>query len=382
MSNRYPGEIRDPETGKLDPKEIWYKFRAAFAVLLSLAVLVGAGWFVYTKAQSAWMSYRTADDYVGEGVAPVVVEIPKGATITDIANILVQADVIKTTKAFTQEAAANADSAKIGYGKYNLKTQVPAKVALAMLLDTRNMVHNRMTLKEGLRLTDSVAAISKATGVSTKDLDAALKNWKKLGLPVWAKRGAEGFVFPDTYEIPDKPTATSVLKMTTTQFNKVADSIGFQDGATALKVTPYEALIVASIVEKETFKADDRPKVAQVIYNRLAKGMKLEFDSTVAYANNKSGVLNLTSKELNIDSPYNTRRFKGLPPGPISNPGQAAMQAAINPAQGDWLYFITVNPKTGETLFTSDYNEFLQGKQQYLQWCAASDANHKVCYGK
>ena len=136
MSSRYPGEIRDPETGKLDPKELWYKFRAAFAVVLSLAVLVGAGWFVYAKAHDAWMNYRTAEDYIGEGVAPVVVDIPKGATISQIGDILVQADVVRTKKAFTKEAAANADSAKIAYGKYNLKTQLPAKVAPSLQWST------------------------------------------------------------------------------------------------------------------------------------------------------------------------------------------------------------------------------------------------------
>ncbi|MGC3993363.1 MAG: endolytic transglycosylase MltG [Propionicimonas sp.] len=290
MSNRFPGEIRDPETGKLDLKEVWYKFRSAFAVLLSLSVFIGGGWFVYTKAHDAWLDYRTAEDYIGEGVDPVEVDIPKGATISDIANILVQADVVKTTKAFTREAAANADSAKIAYGRYALKTQLPAKVALAMLLDPANIVHNRMTLKDGLRLSQQVTAISKASGVTTKSLEAALKDWKKLGLPSWAERAARGFISPDTYELPDKPTASTVLKLTTKQFNNVADEIGFQDAATALGYTPYEVLTMASIIEKEAgTNDDDRAKIARVFYNRLDSGMKLQSDATVAYANNITG---------------------------------------------------------------------------------------------
>jgi len=107
MSNRYPGEIKDPETGKVDLKEVWYKVRSAFAVLLSLAVFVGGGWFIYSKAQAAWMDFRTAEDYIGEGVAPVEVTIPAGSTTTQIASILVQADVVKTAKAFTRGEAAN-----------------------------------------------------------------------------------------------------------------------------------------------------------------------------------------------------------------------------------------------------------------------------------
>jgi UPF0755 protein len=383
MSSRYPGEIRDPETGKLDYKELWYKFRSAFAVLLSLAVFIGGGWFIYSKAHDAWMDYRTAEDYIGEGVTPVEVTIPKGSTISDIANILVQADVVKTTKAFTREAAANADSSKIAYGRYNLKTQLPAKTALAMLLDPKNIVHNRMTLKDGQRLSQAVAAMVKASGVSKKDFDKALKDWKKLGLPSWAKRGAEGFIFPDTYELPDKPTAKSVLKLTTDQFNNVANSIGFQDGAATLKLSPYEVLVLASIIEKEAGPNDeDRAKIARVFYNRLAQGQKLQSDATVAYANNITGRVATTDKERALKSPYNTYYVKGLPAGPISSPSKKSMEAALHPADGNWMYFMVVNLDTGETVFSQDLAGQAAAKQQYQQWCLASQANRDKCNGK
>ncbi len=383
MSSRYPGEIRDPETGKLDYKELWYKFRSAFAVVLSLAVFIGGGWFIYSKAHDAWMDYRTAEDYIGEGVTPVEVTIPKGSTISDIANILVQADVVKTTKAFTREAAANADSAKIAYGRYNLKTQLPAKTALAMLLDPKNIVHNRMTLKDGQRLSQAVAAMAKASGVPKKDFDKALKDWKKLGLPSWAKRGAEGFIFPDTYELPDKPSAKSVLKLTTDQFNNVANSIGFQDGAAALKLSPYEVLVLASIIEKEAGPNDeDRAKIARVFYNRLAQGQKLQSDATVAYANNITGRVATTDKERALKSPYNTYYVKGLPVGPISSPSKKSMEAALHPADGNWMYFMVVNLDTGATVFSQDLAGQAAAKQQYQQWCLASQANRDKCNGK
>ncbi len=386
MSSRYPGEIRDPETGKLDPKEIWYKVRAAFAVLLSLAILGGGGWYVYTKVHDAWMDYRTAEDYVGEGVAPVEVSIPKGATISDIADILVQADVVKTTKAFVREAAANGNPA-IKYGKYNLKTQLPSKVALAMLLDTKNMVHNRMTLRDGQRLEQAVTTMAKATGLPEKNFTKALKDWKKLGLPVWAKRGAEGFIFPDTYELPDKPTATAVLKLTTTQFNAVADDIGLQDGATALGMSPYEVLTMASIIEKEAGTNDeDRAKIARVFYNRLDPKLwpigKLQSDATVAYANNITGRVFTTAKERALKSAYNTYYVKGLPAGPITSPSRKSLEAAINPAEGDWLYFTVVNLDTGETLFANTITEQNANVAKLQQWCTASQANRDKCNGK
>ncbi|MBA3021302.1 endolytic transglycosylase MltG [Propionicimonas sp.] len=382
MSNPNPGEWRDPDSGQIDYKEVGYRARSAFAVILSFVVLLGGGWFVFSKAQAAWMDYRTAEDYLGDGVAAVVVVIPKGATSTKIAEILVQADVVKSAKAFNRAASANPNSKSIQAGKYNLKTQLPAATALNMLLDKANLVRTRMTLKEGKWIEQQTAVMAKASGVPEADFKAAYKDWKNLGLPKWAKNGLEGFLFPDTYELPDQPTASAVIKVATSQFEQVATGLDIEARAQKLKLTPYQALIAASIVEKEVFKADDRPKVARVIYNRVKAGMPLGMDSTIAYAVRKTGVMNLTDADLAVNSPYNTRKHKGLPPGPISNPGKAAIEAALNPADGDWIYFITVNPSTGETLFTADYNEFLAGKDKYLQWCQANDANHKVCYGK
>jgi UPF0755 protein len=386
MSNRYPGEIRDPETGKLDLKEVWYKVRSAFAVLLALSVFVGGGWFVYSKAHDAWMAYRTADDYIGEGGAPVEVTIPKGKAIADIGKILVDDGVIKTVKAFTSAAAANGNP-NIAYGRYTLKLQIPAKVALSMLLDPKNQIHNRMTLKDGQRLSQAVTAMSKASGVPVKDFNAALKDWKKLGLPNWAKRGAEGFIFPDTYELPDKPTAASVISLTTTQFNSVADSLAIQDGAAAMKLTPYQIVVMASIIEREAGTNDeDRAKIARVFYNRLNPTLwptgKLQSDATVAYANNITGRVATTAKERALKSPYNTYYVKGLPVGPISSPSKKSMEAALHPADGNWLYFMVVNLDTGETVFSADQTGQAQAFQQYQQWCMASQANRDKCNGK
>jgi UPF0755 protein len=382
MSNRSPGEIRDPETGKLDYKEIWYKVRAAFAVLLSLAVLGGGGWYIYSKGHDAWMEFRTAEDYIGNGVDPVQVTVPKGATLREISDILFAANVVKTAKAFDREAEANADSKQIQAGKYNLKTQLPAKTALAMLLDPKNIVRNRVTLKDGVRLSVQVAALSKATGVSEKDFNAKLKDWKKLGLPTWAKNGAEGFVFPDTYELPDKPTAASVLKLATDQFNAVAADLNMENSASALGYSPYEALVMASIIEKEAgVKDEDRAKIARVFYNRLQQGIKLQSDATVAYANNIPGRVTTTDAERALKSPYNTYYVKGLPVGPITSPSKKSIDAALRPEPGEWLYFAVVNLDTGETKFSNDLDGHNAVVAEWQAWCAQSDANKKKCFG-
>ncbi|MGV8907864.1 MAG: endolytic transglycosylase MltG [Propionicimonas sp.] len=382
MSNRSPGEIRDPETGKLDPLEIWYKVRAAFAVVLSLAILGGGGWLVYSKGHDVWMEYRTAEDYIGNGVDPVQVTVPKGASLAQISELLVTAKVVKTAKAFIKEAAANGDPA-IAYGRYNLKTELPAKVALAMLLDPKSQLHDRITLKDGLRLSTQVTALAKATKLPEKDFNTQLKNWKKLGLPTWAKRGAEGFIFPDTYELPDKPTAASVLKQATGQFNSVADELKLEDEATVLGYSPYQVVVMASIIEKEAgLNDEDRGKIARVFYNRLAQGTKLESDATVAYANNITGRVFTTKAERELDSPYNTYLYKGLPVGPITSPSKKSLDAALHPAQGDWLFFTVVNLDTGETLFANTLDEHNANGLKLQEWCQASQANRDKCNGK
>ncbi len=368
--------IRDSETGRISGKEVWLRFRSAFAVLLSVGVLVGGVGFAATQIQKAWTEFRTVEDYEGQGVDPVEVAIAKGTTLSQIADILVQHDVIKTAKAFDREAAANADSKNIQAGRYKLKTQLPAKLALSMLLDKGNMIRDWMTITEGQRQDVVVSQMSKASGVPAEKLNATLKNWKKMGLPKWAKKGAEGFLFPDTYELPNSPSADAVVKLTTKQFAKVAKTIDLEGKAKKLGITPYQAMVVASIIEKEVFRDEDRPKVARVIYNRLKKGEKLGMDSTAIYASWKAG---LEKTDLNLDSPYNTRVNKGLPPTPINSPGKAALEAAVNPAKGKWLYFVTTNLQTGETEFYAEYGDFLKGKAKFQAWCAESEENRKLC---
>lgn len=387
MSDRNPGRIKDPETGKIDPKEVWYKLRSAFAVLLSLGVLGAGGWIVYDKAQSAWQSLQTSEDYEGAGVDPVVVTIPKGATLAQISDILVVADVVKTAKAFDKEAAANEESMKIQAGKYNLLTKVPARTALAMLLDKKNMVRNWMTLAEGKWVSQQVGALSKATGLPKADFEAAIKDWKSLGLPKWAKNGLEGFLFPDTYEVPDKPTAAAVLKMATKQFSAVANDLDLVNGAKAEGLSPYEVVVMASVIEKEAGPNDeDRAKIARVFYNRLKAnsgfGGKLQSDATVAYANKITGRVFTTAAERKLDSPWNTYKYAGLPKGPITSPSKKSLEAALHPADGNWTYFMVVNLDTGETLFTNSLKEHNANGDKLQEWCAASQANRDKCNGK
>jgi UPF0755 protein len=381
MSNRFTRELKDPETGRWSGREIWIRVRSGLAVLLSLGVLVGGGWFVYDKASEFWSGFHTADDYEGEGIEPVVVDIPKGSSISAISSILVEAGVVKSAEAFDEEASANNDSEHIQAGRYQLKTQMPAKLALAWLLDPSHQVHNRMTLVEGQRLDQMVAAMAKASKVPAKEFNALLKKWKKLQLPTWARNGAEGFISPDTYELADKTTAAEVLDAPLEQFIAVMEDLEFEKGAKELGITPYQALIVASIIEKEAGADEYRAKVARVIYNRLADGEKLQLDSTVAYAANITGRVSTTDEERKIDSPWNTYVVSGLPKGPISSPSRKSLEAAIHPADGPWKFFVTVDLDTGETEFNETLDQHNASVAKWTAWCSKSDANSKKCYG-
>lgn len=373
-------ELRDPETGRLLPKEVWYRVRGAVAVVLSLAVLLGGGWFVYGKVNDAWIAFRTVEDYIDpEGAADVVVEVPQGASTNTIAEILLAADVIKTAKAFQSAAANDPNVRKIQYGLYKLRTQIPAKIALQMLLDPANQIKNQFQIREGQRFSQVLTGLAETTKVTEKAFRDALKNRKQFGLPSWIGASNEGFIFPDTYNLPLKPNAVSVLKLPINQFNKTLDDLAFEDRAKALGHKPYDVLIVASIIEREVFRSEDRAKVSRVFYNRLKEGMPLQSDATVAYANNVTGRVFTTPKERDIKSPYNTYKYKGLPPGPITAPAKAALDAALNPEDGDWLFFVPINLDTGETVFSTTFAEHQKAVAQLQAWCLASAANKKKC---
>lgn len=383
MSGSNPGEWRDPETGEVDYKEVGYKARSAFAVILAFVVLVGGGWFLFSKAAAAWKEYSTADDYDGTGVAAVVVVIPKGANASKIGEVLVAAGVVKSTKAFNHAAAANPNSKQIQAGKYNLKTQLPAATAVAMLLDVNNLVRNWMTLKDGRRVEQQIPVIAKAANLSEDEVKAAVKDWKNLGLPKWAKNGLEGFLFPETYEIPDGGNAQAVIKVATKHFDDVATSLNLEASAANVKLTPYEVVVLASVIEREAGTNDaDRPKIARVFLNRLQQNRKLESDATVAYANNITGRVFTTDAERALNSPYNTYYVKGLPKGPITSPSKKSLDAVLHPADGDWLFFTVVNLDTGETLFTNNLTEHQANGEKLQAWCAASQANRDKCNGK
>lgn len=384
MARRYKEpSLRDPETGQWDRREVLHRLKGALAVLLAVIVMGGGVWFVADKIGDAWIAFRTADDYIGDGVADIEVVIPKGANVNTIAALLKEKDVVKSTKAFVDAASLRPDDAKkLQAGKYKLRTQVSGAKAFEMLLDPKNISRTFVRLSEGMRMERQFELISKTTKIPVDQFTAAAKQTDKLGLPAYAQGRPEGFFFPDTYELPEKPTALGILQMATKQYAKVAEDLDLEGRAEELGITPYEAVIVASIMEREVSRDEDRPKVARVIYNRLKEKMPLQLDSTVAYAVNSKGTIWTTENQRNVNSPYNTylpANAGKLPPGPISSPARKSLEAALNPDDGDWLFFMPQNLDTGETVFTNTPQEHEAAVKKFHEWCNATPENKKKC---
>lgn len=353
-------------------KKILYHAKSTFAVLLSIAILVTIAWVGYKTVRNAYLDYKSADDYLSVQGEPLVFTVPQGASVNEIGSLLVEEDIIKSQKAWKSAVAKLGADASFHAGRFNLNHQMPASDAAAILSDPTKVIRVMVTIPEGLRMTDQWPLITKAIPqIPQKDLEALGKDPKVLGLPSWAGNKAEGFLYPETYEVDDTPTATELMTAQVAQFTKVTTELNFEDRAKTLGLTPMQVLTIASIAEKEALD-DDMAMVTQVFYNRIAKKMPLQSDATVVYANNIKGRLTTTDEERALDSPYNTYKYPGIPPGPISNPGKLALNAALNPTQHDYLYFVVVDPSTGETEFNVTLAEHDKSVLKFQAWCQAN----------
>lgn len=333
-----------------------YRRRRGLAVLVVLGLLAAIGYGGARLYDSAF----GVPDYAGRGSGQVLVQVQPGDSAADIGAALLGKEVVKSVKAFTRAAAKDDRSRGIQPGYYQLRLRMSGAAALALLLDPASRVRGRVTVPEGLPLSKVVDRLVRDTELERADVVAALANPAVLGLPSWARNRPEGFLFPATYDVEPGSGAVDALQQMTQKFAEVAAALDLEARAAALGLTPYQAVVVASLVEAETHVDGDRAKVARVVLNRLAKGMPLQFDSTINYVRTERKA-RLSLSDLKQESPYNTYQHTGLPPTPINAPGEASLEAALGPAAGDWLYFVVVS-KDGTSLFTGDYQEFLRAK--------------------
>ncbi len=340
--------------------------RRLFAVLLTLVVLGGllAGVFYGGRAiMGAFSSFSTdVPDYEGSGRGSVEIRINSGDTASDIATALLESDVIASERAFQNAATANPDSRAIQPGLYSVRMEMSAEAALQLLLDPASRVTDLVTIPEGFTVEQVLPVLAEATDIALGDYQAAAGDVAGIGLPGYARGRLEGFLYPSTYELDPEQGATQVLQSLTTQFTTTAGQLQLEERAPSLGLTPYEVVVVASMIQSESRIDSERPMIARVIYNRLAQGIPLGIDATSAYELNKPGT-ELTTEDLQNDTPYNTRINLGLPPTPISNPGEASLEAALSPAVGPWIYYV-LEDEEGNHFFTESAAEFEAAKAQ------------------
>ncbi|GAA1282842.1 endolytic transglycosylase MltG [Brachybacterium alimentarium] len=352
-------------------------FRAVLPILLVLAVLGGLGFGGvqgYRWLTSNVSVEQEAADYPGPGSGEVIVEVAQGDTGTDIAEALVEADVIKSPGPFVNIFSNTREAAAIEPGVYRLQQQMTSAGALDALLDPSNLAGHRVIIPEGLNLTQIWPLLSEATDIPVEDFEEASVDYTEYGIPKNSADSLEGYLWPGRYDIPEDATAEDVIQM-------MWDSMEKQLVARDIPEDKWhEKLTVASLAQLEVRESDDYGMVVRTIYNRLegvgeAEGtpMPLQFDSTIHFLTGKAASVGTTSAERKTKSPYNTYLNTGLPPGPIGAPGAETLDAAADPPEGDWLYFVTVNTDTGETKFAATWAEHEENVKEWQDWAATKD---------
>ena len=343
------------------------------AVLVALAVVVGVSYFAVTRGVELIRDqFSDPADFEGPGRGRVIFEVEKGDSVADMGRGLKAAGVVASVQAFLNAAQAEPDATSIQVGFYRMQKEMPAADALDVLIDPDNILRNTITVPEGLRVEDIVRVLVKETDFTAQQYQRVLDDPARIGLPDYAEGNPEGYLFPSTYDFGPKETPASILSTMVDRWRQAAEEANLEEAAAELGYTPHEVMTVASLVEAEAARQEDRGKVARVIYNRLegeeTNGL-LQIDATVNYAADQDLGAVPTTEDLEIDSPYNTYKNPGLPPGPIEAPGDAAIEAAADPSEGDWYYYVTVNLRTGETKFAETYEEFLTYKNELREYC-------------
>lgn len=347
--------------------------RSVTVLVLCLALVGGAGFVVWSVFGGLFSGgsgdEQTVSDYPGPGSGEVQVTVASGDTGGAIATTLHDAGVVATTKAFTDAYASNAAATGIQPGTYTLLLQMKATDAVNALLDAENRVSNRATIPEGYTASQIYQRMYEITGIPVADFEAAAADPAAIGLPAEANGNPEGWLFPATYEVEPGSSAASVLSQMVARTASILTDRGVPQDQ-------WETVLnKASIVEREGKLDEDRAKVARAIENRLSDGMLLQIDAINAYGLGIPGTQLTTADTSGAQppyNPYNSYKVAGLPPTPIANPGEVSIDAVLNPAQGPWRYWVTVNLDTGETKFAETYPEHQEYVQELREWQAAN----------
>ncbi|MWB98404.1 endolytic transglycosylase MltG [Agromyces sp. MMS17-SY077] len=338
----------------------------ALLVILALGVV---GYFMLKGPVEDFMAqFEPAADYTGAGTGEVDFTIESGDDGGTIATNLYEQGVTASYDAFYDLVAQ--ENPTFYPGVFRLANEMSARSALDALLDDANRMENTFVVTEGMWARDALALAAEGTGIPIEELQAAAADPAALGLPAEATN-VEGFLFPATYSFGPDATAAEVVGA------MVDRSMQAYDAAGVAPADRWRTAIIASMLEREAGLRDDYYKVSRVIQNRLDPAQfpsgLLQFDSTVHYGLGDDTVITTTDAQRNDPANvYNTYVHPGLPPGPIGNPGDLAIDAALHPADGTWIYFVTVNLDTGETVFSTTLAEHEAAVEQYQAWLRAN----------
>jgi UPF0755 protein len=309
-----------------------------------------------------FLSLQPRNDFPsGKAGAEIEFLIEDGELGSSIATNLESKGVIKSAAKFVEEFTKDPKAQGISAGSHSIEINIPVKTAIAQLLDPKRL-NNLLVVKEGSSLSDVLGLLRSNEHISKTDTSyASVKS-----LFPKSTKSLEGSLFPARYSFEDNISIANALNLMVAKANTEYEKTGLFAGYEKYK--PFDLLIIASMVQIEGDPATFS-RVARVIYNRLRIGMPLQLNATLQYATNSRGKIMLSNKATKLNSPYNTYKYLGLPPTPISNPSLDAIEATLKPASGDWLYFITVAPR--DTRFTKDFAEFSNWNTEFNNNVAA-----------
>jgi UPF0755 protein len=333
--------------------------RRRLIVIIAFAVVaLGVFGYLNRSAIRSGFDQFIGNDYTGTGYSSVLVEINPGDNGETIATSLVEMGVVKNFRTI-YKLILDANP-KFYPGTYKLHLHMSAQSALDALLDPNGSVTNRILIKEGLRANVILDKLAASTGIARSDFSAAAKQRAAIGLPADAV-SIEGYLFPATYTFSPKATAVSILKTMISRMQDELDKFGVKDA------DRHRVLTLASVIQKEARQEPDFYRVSRVFLNRIRQGMHLQSDATVSYGVDGNTV-NTSAADRANNNGFNTYLNAGLPIGPISSPGAVAIDAALHPASGSWLFFCAINLETGETVFSRTLAEHEKAVALWRAW--------------
>ena len=339
--------------------------RRTTTIVVICVLVFGFGGFFGLRAAGGVFDdlFGPKGDYEGQGTEEVLIEIAPGSSARTVANQLVEEGVIMNSEPFLDEVERR--DATIQAGTWTMRKKMSSEAAVEALINP--IAPPKITVAEGKQV-EEIKSIMIESGMSADQVDKAIddKTPKDYGLDIDSP-SLEGFLYPATYDLKKSKTAEDIVQEMVERTENELDELGIDDE------DANRVLTLASLVEKESPGDEDvRKKVARVFLNRISDdsrtGGLLQSDATVAYIHGARSDLTTTKKERQSDSPYNTYKKKGLPPGPINAPSAGAVKAALDPTEGDWQFFVATNPDTGETKFADTYDEHKKNVEIYRKW--------------